>query len=243
MAIENSPRLFHVSAISYRNSIPNAITFLGMLLGFQALIFAFRGEYVSAAWFLLFANLADLADGPAARLLNTSSSLGKQLDSFADLINCGLVPSFMVYQVFLKDWGWVGLALSFCLLGFGAVRLGRFSAMTSHKPDYFSGLPIPVVSCLLNGYIIFCDSVWGEYRYPVLVAVAIPVLCWMMVNNLRYPKSFFISPQRIFRTWQGWCALVIILLIVLFPAWIIIFPLSFIVGITLLNFLQPKTNA
>lgn len=240
MTTENTSRLFGIRSWPYRNIIPNIITFFGIFLGFQATIFAFRGDYVSAAWFCWFAGGADLSDGPVARALNAGSPMGKSFDSFADLINFGLAPSLIIYLAFLEEWGFWGLALSFCLLAGAATRLARFSAMPSHQPDYFSGLPLPMASSLLTSYVIFCDYVWGQYRYPVLVAAVIPVLCGLMFSGLRYPKSFFLSPKRVFHTWLGWVGLGLIIGVVFFPALIIVSPLAFIAGMAILGIFWPK---
>lgn len=240
MIPERSLGHFDIRTWPHRHIIPNAITFLGLFLGFQAIIFAFRGDYVSAAWFCWIASVVDLSDGPVARALNAGSPMGKLFDSFADLINFGLAPSLIIYLAFLEDWGFWGLALSFGLLAGVVTRLARFSVMASHRPDYFSGLPVSMATGLLTAYVVFCDYAWGQYRYPMLVVVAIPVLCWLMLGNLRYPKSFFISPKRIFRTWQGWCGLGIIMSVALVPAWLIIVPLAFDLGMTILGIFWPK---
>ena len=239
-ATRSSSPHFSIRSWPYRSIIPNGITVCGLLLSFLAIIFILQENYVSASWFIFFTCVLDVLDGPAARLFDAFSNLGKELDSFADLVNCGLASSLLVYQVFLKDWGIFGLGLSFSLLAFVAIRLGRFNTAAVHKPDYYTGLPVPAVANLISGYVIFCDGVWGQYRFPALAAVIIPVLCWLMVSNLRYPKSYFLLPQRIFRTWQGVGALMLILAVTLFPTWIFLMPLIFIVGVTALGFLPPK---
>jgi CDP-diacylglycerol--serine O-phosphatidyltransferase len=231
---------FSLRTWPYRSLIPNMITFFGLLLAFQAIIFVFQADYISAGWFICFATVVDLLDGASARLLNTGSNLGKQLDAFADLIACGLAPALLAYQVFLKDWGLVGLGICFVQVIFVAIRLGRFATAATHQKEYYTGLPVTVVADMLIGYVILSDSLWGEYRYPVVPAAIILLLCPLMVGSLRFAKSHFITPRQILRTWQGWGALGILLFVALFPTWVIVMPLLFAAAFITLGLVRPK---
>ncbi|MFY0540339.1 CDP-alcohol phosphatidyltransferase family protein [Nannocystis pusilla] len=71
---------------------PNFITVGAMACGLGAMLLAHRGDYVAAAWLLLFSTFLDRADGFVARRLQATSSFGVQMDSFADFFNFGVVP-------------------------------------------------------------------------------------------------------------------------------------------------------
>jgi len=66
-------------------NIPNLITSLNLTSGFIALVFASKGDLVTASWLILAAMIFDFFDGFAARSLKAYSDIGKELDSLADL--------------------------------------------------------------------------------------------------------------------------------------------------------------
>ena len=75
--------------------IPNTITSMNLLCGVMGVIFALDGWLDMAFYLMLAGAVCDFCDGLAARLLNAYSALGKELDSLADLITFGLLPSIM----------------------------------------------------------------------------------------------------------------------------------------------------
>ncbi len=98
------------------------------------------------------AALLDLLDGLAARLLNTPSAIGKELDSLADLVSFGVVPAMTVHLLFL-----LGLEahpgsivpqqailayVPFLIAIFSGLRLARFN-VDPRQTDSFIGLPVP----------------------------------------------------------------------------------------------------
>lgn len=77
---------------------PNLVTSLAMLLGLGSMVLTTQGEYVTAAWFIVWSTFLDRADGFVARLLKATSEFGVQMDSFADFFNFGVVPAFLTYS-------------------------------------------------------------------------------------------------------------------------------------------------
>ena len=75
--------------------IPNLITSLNLVSGFIGIIFAARGDIISASWLIAAAMVLDYLDGFAARLLNAYSDLGKELDSLADIVSFGVAPAII----------------------------------------------------------------------------------------------------------------------------------------------------
>ena len=78
--------------------IPNTITSMNLLCGALGVIFTFQGALHIAFYLMLAAAVCDFLDGLAARLLKAYSPMGKELDSLADLITFGLLPSIMLYK-------------------------------------------------------------------------------------------------------------------------------------------------
>src|ERR1043166_3443250 len=75
---------------------PNLITASSMMFGLISLWQAHKADYALAAWMIIYAVLTDRLDGLVARAVKGTSELGMQLDSFADSLNFGIAPSFLI---------------------------------------------------------------------------------------------------------------------------------------------------
>lgn len=106
----------------------------------------------------------DFFDGLAARALNVSSPIGKELDSLADMVSFGVVPAVVIYQLL----GESQMALiAFIITIFSALRLAKFNTDENQQTD-FIGLPTPANALFLTS-LVFIDSegnmafILGEY--------------------------------------------------------------------------------
>ncbi len=138
--------------------IPNSITLINVLAGSCASICLFAGEYDWAIAFLALAAFADFVDGLVARLLSVSSSLGKELDSLADMISFGFIPGLIAYllldQITPGGTGpinWYALP-GFLITVFAALRLARFNLDERQTQD-FIGLPTPSCTLFFTGLL------------------------------------------------------------------------------------------
>jgi CDP-diacylglycerol---serine O-phosphatidyltransferase len=75
---------------------PNLITLSSMIFGLVSLWASAHGNASLAAWLIIYAVLTDRIDGLVARALKATSELGMQLDSFADMLNFGVAPAYLV---------------------------------------------------------------------------------------------------------------------------------------------------
>lgn len=85
-----------------RYAAPNLVTSLAMVLGLGAVVLTIQGDFVAAAWLIVWSTFLDRADGLVARLLKATSEFGVQMDSFADFFNFGVVPAFLTYSALSK---------------------------------------------------------------------------------------------------------------------------------------------
>ena len=149
--------------MNIKKHIPNLLTLGNLFCGTIATILAVQGNFVGAALFVIVGILFDFFDGFAARLLNVSGELGKQLDSLADMVTSGVVPGIIMLQLLSKKnsisyFGDNSEAISFTgfhidltsllglLLTLGACyRLAKFNIDT-RQSDSFIGLPTPAMS-------------------------------------------------------------------------------------------------
>jgi CDP-diacylglycerol--serine O-phosphatidyltransferase len=152
-----------------KRGIPNILTLGNLFVGCLALLTVMAGDIENVWKYSCICLLLDFADGFAARALKVQSLLGKQLDSLADLISFGLVPSMLVFQLWKADLS-SGLALThqgyahiawqaarpeypvlaltaFFIVLASAVRLARFN-IQEEDPGYFSGLSSPANTTL-----------------------------------------------------------------------------------------------
>ena len=83
-----------------KSFIPNFLTLLNLICGCFSIAFAFQFQFDAVLILVLMGVLLDFLDGIAARLLNTESNFGKQLDSLSDIVTSGVVPGIVVYQLF-----------------------------------------------------------------------------------------------------------------------------------------------
>lgn len=134
-------------------SIPNLFTLGNLLCGCLAIVYAFEGFLYVSSFLVVFASLFDFLDGFLARALKQSSAIGQQLDSLADMVTFGIVPSVIVYQLlsqaFYTGDGLVfgmnaGMfpKLGFLIALFSALRLAKFNIDTRQTKG-FLGLPTP----------------------------------------------------------------------------------------------------
>jgi len=170
--------------------LPNLLTVSSLFVGFLGLTWAIQGDFASCALCILASCVFDGLDGKVARLTGTTSEFGVQLDSLADLVAFGVVPSMMTYLWVLNDFGRLGLMAAFLFTACGALRLARFNvqAATGSK-KHFVGLPIPGAACTLATLVLFTEYVPQQYLHsvlPVFTLCLVYVLSFFMVSTVRF---------------------------------------------------------
>ena len=134
--------------------LPNAFTTAALFSAFYAIIQGMNDNFAGAAIGIFAAMVLDGMDGRVARMTNTQSAFGEQLDSLADMVSFGVAPALVMYEFILKDigrWGWLA-AFVYCACA--AFRLARFNTnIGSVDKRYFQGLPSPAAGALMAGFI------------------------------------------------------------------------------------------
>jgi CDP-diacylglycerol---serine O-phosphatidyltransferase len=133
--------------MNIKKHIPNIITLLNLLCGCIALVFVSRLEFERAFLFVCLGIFLDFFDGFFARLFKVSSPLGLQLDSLADMVTSGVVPGYVMFQLFQSseyDSSTIGI---YSFIGFivtlgACYRLANFN-IDLRQTDSFIGLPTP----------------------------------------------------------------------------------------------------
>jgi CDP-diacylglycerol--serine O-phosphatidyltransferase len=170
-----------------KKHIPNLLTLGNLFCGTIATILAVQGDFVTAGLFVVIGIFLDFFDGFAARLLNVSGELGKQLDSLADMVTSGVVPGIIMFNLlyqssfknldtqfidqgispvtisndYILSWtSYIGLLLT---LGAG-YRLAKFNIDT-RQSESFIGLPTPAMSLFVISLPLiqeYATNVWVQ---------------------------------------------------------------------------------
>jgi len=204
-------------------ALPTLFTAANVFFGFLAITKTIEGtikaanegaisipEYALAAQLIGVAVACDGLDGSIARMTNTVSDFGRELDSLADVITFGLAPAILAFC-----WGFyfmhqnmdavlrgqilqAGYFFSFLYLVCGAARLARFNVVTNPipknpgRPDrkYFVGLPIPAAAAFIASIVYAANSVPIEnWVVAVCWLALLALLSFLMVSTWRY-RSF-----------------------------------------------------
>jgi CDP-diacylglycerol--serine O-phosphatidyltransferase len=170
-----------------------------------------------AAIAILFAIPFDTLDGRIARMTNTCSDFGKELDSLADAITFGVAPSLLALV-----WGFnflpdsispqvhlnllhAGSFICFLFLIGGVSRLARFNISHDAQPrnpgrpgrKYFVGMPIPAAAGLLAASVHFCGGYPVEYWWVALIWLAlVGTSGFLMVSTWRFWSGKELSLSR-----------------------------------------------
>ncbi|PWW46423.1 CDP-diacylglycerol--serine O-phosphatidyltransferase [Melaminivora alkalimesophila] len=134
--------------------LPNLFTLAALFGGFYAIVMAVDGQFDLAAGGIFFAMVLDSLDGRVARMTNTQSAFGEQMDSLSDMVSFGAAPALIAYIWALQGlgrWGWIA---AFVYCSCAALRLARFNVNTGVVDKrYFQGLPSPAAAALVAGFI------------------------------------------------------------------------------------------
>jgi CDP-diacylglycerol--serine O-phosphatidyltransferase len=171
--------------------LPSMFTMANMFCGYACIVYAMRGEFVTAAPFIGVAMVLDMLDGRIARMTGSTSAFGVELDSLADVISFGIAPAVLSFAWGLQPLGRIGWAASFLFVAAAAVRLARFNVQTGvvHDKRYFVGLPSPSAAAVPAATVFAYPAGFQTYpeALPVLAMVIVPAL--LMVTTIRF-RSF-----------------------------------------------------
>ena len=162
--------------------IPNTITSMNLLCGVLGILCSFAGRFPLAFCFMLGAAVFDFCDGLAARLLRAYSPMGKELDSLADMVSFGVLPSVML-SIFIRTdivgdpQGWAAALAVYApvlIAVFSGLRLAKFN-VDERQTDNFIGMATPACAMMVGSLVCFA-SVQAAPVAPLAVKIASPLL-------------------------------------------------------------------
>jgi CDP-diacylglycerol--serine O-phosphatidyltransferase len=203
-------------------ALPTLFTAGNIFLGYLSIVRTIQGtlnfssnyalaqqDFEVAAKTIGLAVVLDGLDGRIARMTNTTSEFGRELDSLADVISFGIAPAILAYiwgVMFVTGGGMVGAftldhlqrsgeLLAFAFLACGAARLARFNIQKNPIPanpgaphrKYFVGLPIPAAAGMV-ATIVFASgsSPVTDFGWSVAWLALLALLSFLMVSAWRY---------------------------------------------------------
>jgi len=212
-------------------ALPTLFTAGNVFFGFYALIEILQGamQFVQGAGaanqHLVKASLAiglavflDGLDGRIARMTNTVSDFGREMDSLADVIAFGIAPAALAFvwgvqfvervgmpAKFFEQLDAAGYFFAFLFLLCGAMRLARFNIQKNPvpknpgRPDrkYFVGLAIPSGAAVVASVVFACDGVpLKSWTWSAAWLALLALLSFLMVSTWRYPSFKDLSLMR-----------------------------------------------
>lgn len=201
-------------------ALPTLFTAGNIFLGYISILRSFRGAMLTAAGATALAPehfavaakaigaavVLDGLDGRIARMTNTTSDFGREMDSLADVVSFGMAPAVLAFAwgvqfvTPLSPWTQgqlhdLGYFISFLFLLCGSARLARFNIQKNPipknpgRPDrkYFVGLPIPAAAAAVAS-IVFAAGAEPLTWWPLSVVwmALLALLGFLMVSTWRY---------------------------------------------------------
>ena len=190
--------------------LPNAITVLALCSGLSSVAFALDQRWFQAIAAIGIAAILDSLDGPAARLLNSTSRIGAELDSLSDLVSFGVAPALVVYVWKFDNGKSISFGWAFCLM-FAvcmALRLARFNSLLDDdtpKPyakGFFTGIPAPGGGLLATVPLLLTIRLGEHHWYAnqwvvagwlvVIGSLAVSRLPSIALKSVRVPPSLIV---------------------------------------------------
>jgi CDP-diacylglycerol--serine O-phosphatidyltransferase len=178
--------------------LPNLVTLAALFAGFYSIVMAMNGRFDMAAVGIFCAMVLDSLDGRVARMTNTQSAFGEQMDSLSDMVSFGAAPALISYEWALRGlgrWGWIA-AFVYCACA--ALRLARFNVNTGVVDKrYFQGLPSPAAAALLAGFILLMTELGIKGQAVAWPMFGLALFAGLtMVTNLPFYSFKDISMKR-----------------------------------------------
>ena len=186
--------------MKFSKYIPNFLTSINLLLGVCGAYLAFWGRPDLTVICILLAAMFDFLDGFAARLLDAYSDIGKDLDSFADLISFGLAPAAVFSSLlhYSLTGAWTGefwnlyfsdrvlLLIPFIITLFSALRLAKFNNDTT-QTENFKGLTTTATGMFSVSYVYmtytdnYCPAILIN---PLFIIFLIILFSYLLVSEM-----------------------------------------------------------
>ncbi|MFZ5792779.1 MAG: CDP-diacylglycerol--serine O-phosphatidyltransferase [Pseudomonadota bacterium] len=185
------PNVARLRDQSFNRLIPNILTLLALCAGLTGIRFGLQERWEAAVAAIVIAAILDGLDGRIARLLDSTSKFGAELDSLSDFVSFGVAPAMLLYFWNLSETGAPGWAavLLYCVCC--GLRLARFNTKLDNADlpawtgRFFMGVPAPAAAGLVLTPMIAALAFGPSwFDTPWLSGLAAVVVAGLMVSRL-----------------------------------------------------------
>jgi CDP-diacylglycerol--serine O-phosphatidyltransferase len=198
----------------FRNGLsilPSLFTVGNIFCAYFSVMSTLNGRFDQAAIAIGVGYILDGLDGRVARLTNTTTEFGAQLDSLADVLTFGIAPAILAFawgidwmggtrgaalnlatanptEQHVRSLGWL---MTFAFVICGALRLARFNVQAQKPADstskrYFVGLPIPAGAGLIAAVVHFFKEPINNVGTSLLWCLLVGLTAFLMISTVRY---------------------------------------------------------
>lgn len=176
---------------SLNRLIPNILTVLALCAGLTSIRFALDQRWEMAVFAIVIAGVLDGLDGRIARLLDSASKFGAELDSLSDFASFGVAPAILLYFWTLNEAGGLGWVIALLFGVCVALRLARFNTridnadLPAWTSRFFVGVPAPA-GAGLSLMPIFASLLIGPdfFQTPAFAGPWTVLVAILMVSRL-----------------------------------------------------------
>jgi CDP-diacylglycerol---serine O-phosphatidyltransferase len=171
--------------------LPNLFTVGALFAGFYAIIAGSHAHFSTAAIAIFIAMLLDGLDGRVARLTQTQSEFGAQMDNMSDMVCFGVTPALVLYEWSLSGVGKVGWLAAFIYTVCTALRLARFLSLDDQDNKRYSrGLTTTMAAGFIASVLWFCTKhhITGDSIKSIVLGITI-LVALLKVSTVPY-RSF-----------------------------------------------------
>lgn len=165
---------------------PNITTLFNSSLASLVIYCAYKEVLLLSAIFICSAAILDVVDGHLARKYFSTNKqardFGKNLDSFADLLNFSIAPAFITIQLVPTT---LGGFLAGTLVMTAVLRLSLFGLPGRDNSKHYQGLPTTYSGFIFSLAILILP---GTQHFQQYVVALVALIALFQVSNLRFPK-------------------------------------------------------
>ncbi len=221
--------------MNIKKYIPNFLTCCNLICGCFGIVFCLEERSIPAAYFVWVAAIFDFLDGFAARMLKVHSPIGKELDSLADVVSFGVLPSLVMYKLIATSSSVTWLPyVAFVIAAFSALRLAIFNVDETQR-DSFKGLNTPANTLFITSLTLLSGSVAAWLRQDWLLVLITIVFSLLMVSPIQFFafkfKNFTWADNRLRFSFIGLSSLLLIIFqVAAIPMIIILYIFTSLIG-------------
>jgi CDP-diacylglycerol--serine O-phosphatidyltransferase len=189
-----------------KKHVPNILTLANLFTGCVGIVYTFNDNLAYAAYAIWIAAVFDFFDGFSARLLKVTSPIGKELDSLADMVTFGALPSFILFKMMAGASYEIAAYVAFALALFSALRLAKFNVDTSQTTT-FIGMPTPAAAFFVSGLPFWKNQYPDLVSWQIIMVITV-ILSLLLVAPIKMLALKF-SEYSINKNWPKYLMLLL----------------------------------